>query len=199
MKKIIGLFLFAGVLSASNAIAQEGFFSIQYTMGFGTGNTGDFISTGSFRGITFEYKKMVKPNLAVGVDGGWSVFYERRPYATYVDGNAALSGVQYRYQSIVPLFASASYYFAGQEDKIRPYAGLGVGTLFSKRELDMGLFYVDDESWHFAFRPETGIVLNASPNTDFMMNVRYAYGLKTNDTPAQEYVSIYVGAVFKIW
>jgi outer membrane protein len=199
MKKIIVLLFFAGVLSAPRANAQESFFSLQYTMGFGTGNTGDFITTGSFRGITFEYKKFVNPNIALGVDGGWSVFYERRPYATYVDGNAALSGVQYRYQSIVPLFVAANYYFAEGGEKIRPFVGLGVGTLFSKRELDMGLFYVDDESWHFALRPEAGIILDASPNTDIMLNVRYAYGFETNDVPAQEYISVNIGMVFNIW
>ncbi|MGB6034827.1 MAG: hypothetical protein WBG42_01070 [Cryomorphaceae bacterium] len=199
MKNIIGFFLVAGILSTSNVLAQDSFFSAQYTMGFGTGNTGDFVSEGSFRGVTLEYKKMIKPTLAVGIDGGWSAFYERRAYDTYVDGNAALSGVQYRYQSIVPLFASASYYFAEDGEKIRPYAGMGIGTLFSKRELDMGLYYVDDQSWHFALRPEAGILVNASANTDIMLNARYAYGFEANDVDAQEYLTINIGAVFYIW
>ncbi len=197
MKKIISTLLLAGALSTTATYAQDGYFAIEYTMGFSSGETSDFIESASFRGVTLEYRKMVTPNIGVGADGGWTVFYERRAQATYVRGNESLTGIQYRYLNCVPLFAAADYYFA--EEGVKPYAGLGVGTLYTNETVEMGVFYIENEAWQFALRPEVGVLLEASPNLDLMVTGRYVVGFETDEQETQQYFSLNVGFVFKIW
>ena len=52
-------------------------------MGFGAGNMHDFIGPASFRGFTVDYRNLVKPNIGVGVDIGWNVFYDEMPDGVY--------------------------------------------------------------------------------------------------------------------
>jgi hypothetical protein len=197
IKNIALLLLFTTVINTSNLLAQTAYFAVDYTIGFPSGNTKDFIKSASFRGITFEYRNFIENNVSIGIDGGWQIFYERRPFATYTRGNESVSGVQFRYQNVVPLFAAADYYFG--DDEIRPYVGLGIGTLYSHQRVDMGLFSLEDKTWHFALRPEAGVLIEANIDLDFIMTARYIYGFEASGVSAQQYFSFNVGAAFRIW
>ena len=79
--------------------AQSGYASIQYVIGFGTGDLGSFISKASFRGAVFEYQRNINPNLSAGLEIGWNTFYEKKDYDTYTQETVSVSGLQYRYSS----------------------------------------------------------------------------------------------------
>jgi opacity protein-like surface antigen len=193
MKKFLFLFLLAGSLSTT-ALAQSSF-SIQYSLAFG-GSMNDYITSTSVRGATFEYKMYPSPNVSVGIDAGWNHFYERRAYSTYTDGTLSLSGVQFRYANAVPIFVTASYYLKPGE-KINPFIGLGVGTVFMSRYVDMGQFRVLDEEWHFALKPEAGVLVSLSPDMDLILGFRYNNAFATSDTDAISYMMFNVGFVWK--
>lgn len=193
MKKILFLLLLAGSLSTT-AIAQSSF-SIQYSLGFG-GSMNDYITSTSVRGATFEYKMYPSPNFSVGIDAGWNHFYERRAYSTYTDGTLSLSGVQFRYANAVPIFVTGSYYLSPGE-KINPFIGVGVGTVFMSRYIDMGQFRVLDEEWHFALKPEAGVLVSLSPDMDLILGFRYNNAFATSDTDAISYMMFNVGFVWK--
>lgn len=193
MKKILFLLLLAASLNTT-AVAQSSF-SIQYALGFG-GSINDYITSTSIRGATFEYKLYPSPNVSIGIDAGWNHFYERRAYDTYTAGTLSLSGVQYRYANAVPIFATTSFYLKPGE-KVNPYLGLGIGTVFMSRYIDMGQFRVTEEDWHFALKPEAGVLVNLSPDMDLVLGLRYNNAFATSDTDAISYMMFNVGFVWK--
>ncbi len=197
MKKIFYIFLVAGIMSITQGNAQQRFFSIQYSMGFGSGDTKDFVNSASFRGISLEYRQFINPKIGVGFESGWNVFYERRAKASYVKDNQTFTGVQFRYINMVPILAAVDYYFK-PEEHINPFVGLGIGTLYSHQTFDMGLYTISaGEEWQFALRPEAGVRVNANPDLDLIVALKYFTGFKTSELASQNYFAFNLGFVFK--
>ena len=105
MKKGLYIILLVTLGSLSASAQEDNYFSVQYAMGLGTGDMGDFNSSYSFRGAMLEWRKFVSPTIGVGIDVGWNTFYKKVPNDTYVRGNASLTGKQYRYQNAFPMLA----------------------------------------------------------------------------------------------
>src|SRR6478735_7886331 len=173
MKKI--LFIIFSVV-ASSAFAQS-LTSVQYTMGFGSGDLGDFISKPSFRGFTVDFRKLVQPNVGVGFELGWNTFYEAKSYDTYTIGTLSYSGKQYRYNNQFPALFAVDYYFQ-PDTKINPFAGLGLGTMYSLRHTDMGQYSLKQDAWHFALRPEIGVLMEVTPDVSLAVTGKYYYGFQ---------------------
>jgi outer membrane protein len=194
MKKIFitAIFLVLGI----SAFSQSGITALQYSMGFGTGDMHDFIGKASFRGFTIDYRKLVQQNIGVGVDIGWNVFYEEKPWDVYEGkNNVTYSGKQWRYSNHFPMLVAADYY-KDVNAQVSAYGGLGVGTMYSLQNTDMGAYTFEKDAWHFVLRPEIGILIQPSPGVGFTVASKYYYGFKAGDLPAQGFVTINVGFVF---
>ena len=192
MKKI---FLILFIVVSVPALSQN-LTSFQYSMGFGSGDLGDFIDKPSFRGITLDYRKLVQPNIGVGIDIGWNVFYSEQAYDVYTVETLSYSGRQYRYNNQFPMLAAVDYYLSPDEP-LNPFVGIGVGTMFSRRNTDMGQYTLEEEAWHFAIRPEIGILYEVSPDFSFSVTGKYYMGFEAGDLDAQNYFALNVGFVFK--
>ena len=132
----------------------------------------------------------------MGADIGWNTFYERRAHDTYTSGSVSLTGVQYRYINAMPIYAAADYFFTKGE-KINPFVGLGVGTLYTKRNTDMNLYTVENTVWAFALRPEFGVTVNATRGMDIILVGKYNYGFAAGGLEPQSYFTFNIGMVFK--
>lgn len=196
MKKIIVLSIFCFLFFANKGYSQQSYISASYSMGFGTGDLGDYISKASFRGTMLEFRGYVNNNISAGVDVGWNLFYERKDYDSYTQDTRTLSGVQYRYNNQVPLFVAADYMLKPGE-KFNPYVGFGLGTMYSGRDTDMGTFRMDEDAWHFAIKPEVGALIEFNRATDVKISAKYITGFKAGDLPTQSYFSLNFGFVFK--
>lgn len=195
MKKILAISAFLVLVFASNANSQS-LTTIAYSMGLGTGDQGDYASTFSGRGFTLDYRKLVQPNLGVGVYGGWNVFYDERPYDTYTVENISVSGKQYRYVNSVPLMVAADYYLSPGDD-LNPFIGLGVGTIYNERATDMGIYRVNQEAWSFGFTPQVGFIYSLNRYAGISVAAKYNMGLAAGDFDAmQSYLSFNIGYVF---
>jgi len=194
MKKIFFVVLLTGIITATQVQAQDSFYSIQYSMGFTTGNLKEFNEAASFRGMSLEYRYMVQPSMGVGLETGYNLFYDRLDYATYTQGTQSLSGIQYRYTHAVPVLAAFDYYLK-PDTQFNPFVGLGVGTLYTYRDLDMGMFTLESDVWQFALRPQVGVVIT-TPSADLIVAAKYFSGFKANDTEGQQYFSLNIGLVF---
>ncbi len=195
MKKIVYILLFSAI--ASSAIAQDNLISWQYSIGFGSGDLHTFINKASFRGLTLNYYDFVKPNVAVGIEAGWNMFYEEKPFDTYTTGNIEYSGKQWRYSNEIPLLVTFSY-FRYSDNPITPFAGLGIGTLCTIRYTDMGQYRFKYDVWHFALKPELGLLYKTEGGVDFMISSKYYYGFKAAELSAQSYFTINIGLAFKL-
>jgi len=195
MKKIFLAFILIAGFCSTSVKAQGQIFSIQYSMGFGTGNTNEFISAPSFRGLTFEYKKFITPNHAVGFETTYNFFYERKDYATYTDDNQSLSGVQFRYLHSVPLLASYDYFLKPNE-KYNPYVGIGIGCNLVDQRLDMGIYSITNDAAQFAFRPEIGVLIKANRNLDLVVAGKYFVSTESDGMDGQSYFALNLGFAF---
>lgn len=200
MKKLIVLAALTLVIFSQRAVGQESeYLSVQYSVGIGIGDMGDFISKPSFRGVLLEYRRSINSNLSVGIDFGWNVFYEKKDYDTYTVGTETLSGIQYRYQNELPMLAALDYNFSGEENPFKPYAGLGIGTIYTERATDMGLWRLEQNPWQFLVRPEVGFLYELSYSVSAKVAAKYYYGFAAGDLDeAQGYVSINVGLAFQL-
>ncbi|WP_057938573.1 outer membrane beta-barrel protein [Algoriphagus resistens] len=192
MKNILIILIFT--FSASVAYSQNNLTAIQYSMGFGTGDLSDYIDKASFRGISIDYRKMVQPNVGVGVDLGWNVFYDERADDTYELGKLTYSGKQFRYNNQFPVLVAADYYFQPGE-KVNPFAGLGTGIMFSNRKTDMGVYSFSQEAVNFTLRPEIGVLYNLNTKVGFKLSGKYYYGFEAGELPAQSYYTLNLGIV----
>ena len=193
MKKIYIIAIVA--LLAAPVFAQSNYTSLQYSIGFGTGDMKEFIGQTSFRGFTIDYRSMVRSDLGVGLDMGWNVFYEEKGDAVYEYNNITYSGKQWHYSNHFPILLAVDYY-RETSGKLTPYAGFGLGTMYSLQNTDMGTYTFERDAWHFAIRPEIGVLINVSPGLDLTILGKYYYGLKAGDLPAQGYFALNLGFVF---
>jgi hypothetical protein len=191
MKKVFYIFLFSVI--ASTAVAQNSLVSWQYSIGFGTGDLHDYISSASFRGVTFNYQRFVRPDLSTGLEFGWNVFYQEKPFGTYTRGDFDYSGKQYRYSNNFPMLATINYYLR-RDEAINPFAGLGIGTMYSIKYMDMGSYGFTSDAWPFVLKPELGIIYKTD-GASISLSSKYYYGFKTSDLPAQSYITINLGLV----
>ncbi len=190
MKKIFIAFLFTGL--ALTAFSQNGITALTYSMGFGTGSMNEHISAPSFRGFTIDYRKLVQPNVGVGIDIGWNVFYEELADGSYDYRNLTLSGKQWRYSNHFPMLVAGTYYMKPDE-KISGFAGFGLGTMYTLQNTDMSLYTLENDAWQFAIRPEAGVLIKANPGMAFNLSSKYYYGFKGGDLEAQGFFTVNVG------
>ena len=195
MKKIIALVIFCALVYLPNAFSQvENHLSIQYDMSFGTGDLGSYISAGSFRGASAQYRYAATDNILVGIDAAWNVFYERKDYDSYTSGTQTLTGVQYRYQNQVPLLVAMDYVFTPDKD-FQPYIGVGIGTMYSERNTQMGMWYVEENPWQFAVKPEVGMMYKVSYGSALKLGLKYYAGMG-GDLDTQGYFTVSLGFAF---
>ncbi|GGZ12600.1 hypothetical protein GCM10007049_00360 [Echinicola pacifica] len=192
IKKILFLVGLAFWLNGS-ASGQDGF-TISYPVAFATGDIADYVKPVSFRGLTFDYRSRINENIALGLSSGWNVFYEELPYDTYTIGNESISGKQYRYNNQIPILFTAAYYLK-PDQKFNPYGSLGIGTTYSRRNTDMGLYTVELEAWNFTLAPEVGVQSEVIPGLNTSFSLIYYNGFQAGNEldKAQSYLAIKIG------
>jgi len=193
MKRIFVITLFS--VFTLITFSQMNLTSFQYSMGFGAGNMKDYISSPSFRGFTFDYRKQVNENIGVGVEFGWNVFYDEMPDAVYENERITYAGKQWRYSNHFPMLFGADYFLI-KEGNLIPYAGIAAGTMYTLQNTDMSVYTIEKDAWHFALRPELGLLLKMAPGFGFNVVSKYYYGFEAGDLPAQGYFTINLGFVF---
>ena len=170
-------------------------FTMSYPISFPMGDLKKYSSATSFRGFNMEFLHEAKPNMSAGVELGWNVFYERVDNKDYKSGNATLSGVQFRYTNSVPILVITKY--SPKSGKTAdPYVGFGIGTLFSSRSTDFGLYRLTTEDWQFCLRPEAGVLLHVQHGTSIMIGAKYYAAFNSADLDGQSFLSANIGFLF---
>lgn len=195
MKNIFLIAAFALMVFVGSAHAQS-YSTTSYSVGIPTGNFGEYISNVSFRGIAFDYRKMVNSNVGIGFSTSWNVFFEEKAYDTFTIDNRSLSGKQFRYGNTVPLLFAADYFFS-PEERLNPYIGLGIGTIYNNRYTDMGIYRFERDAWNFAITPQVGMFYKVGTNAGVSLAMKYNYGFEAGElSGTQSYLSINLGYVF---
>jgi len=170
----------------------QGIFSLQYNMGFGVGDQGDYITAPSFRGITFiDARWYVADYVTVGGAISWNVFYEEES-GTFNKDNTTINGTQYRYINSFPLLVTV-YKYWGDNDEISYYVGGGIGAYSIEKKTSMGLWAIVDDNWHFGLAPEVGVIFPLGTHAGFILSAKYNNAFKTDDSINYGYFGINAG------
>lgn len=195
MKIVISFaLLLFGALGVQGQHANN--FTMSYPIAFPTGDLSDYISKTSFRGINFEFNRMVKSNMSVGLEVGWNVFYEDAGVTQYKDQTVTITGKQYRYTNSVPILAGVQFHPSTGNKNMAPYVGIGLGTLYSNRATDFGLYRITNEAWQFAIRPEAGFVFKTSSGVSPFIGVKYYWPFEGGGLDGQNFLSVNIGLKF---
>ncbi len=197
MKKIILVcFLLAALIISNRASAQQNITTLSYSMGLGLGKTGDFISKYSWRGFAFEYRHLSTPNVGYGVNFGWNTFYQEMPYGTYDYQTISATGYQWRYLNSFPMMAVVDYFASPDNHHANPYFGLGAGVQYNLADADFGVYRFERDAWPFTLAPEVGVLIHTPNGPSFNVGIKYMYGFKTTDLPADSHLVFNVGFAF---
>ena len=121
---IAGLFIIVGLNAKSQVV--DFYSTINYSISVPLGETADFVSNTSFRGVSFEFGRFINDDLSVGFLISWAVFNESLPKDTYeLENNLRLTGKKYNYINAFPLMAAGRYHFMPGA-AFRPYAGVRI-------------------------------------------------------------------------
>jgi opacity protein-like surface antigen len=177
--------------------AQVGAFGINYVISVPLGNTGDFIGSTSYRGMSFEYTYVPDDHFGVHVEGGWNYFQETLDKATYDYKTLSITGKQYRYTESVPFFIGLNYFIL-PEAWIKPYVALGLGIIYTEKRNEVGMYSITEDSWQFGLKPEAGVAVELSDNTFLKLSAKYYNTFKTNDLEAQSFLGLNMGLAFMV-
>jgi hypothetical protein len=138
-------------------------------------DTKDYITNDSWIGMTLEGRRWIRPNVTASLSIGFTEFYENTDKLISVE-NGDVSGQQYRNLQMIPIMAGVQRYF-GEERGSRPYIGLTAGAHYTDQLLDIGLYTVKSDNWHFSIAPEFGVVIPAlfGGQGQNVIGVRYTY------------------------
>ena len=197
------------LVTSGEAKAQDWWWGIMYEMSATSSLPGssdsdfNFIEDYSFRGLGIEARYVPERGgkYSFGFSVGWNVLNEKNDFGTERNTinlpQADITGTQLRYFNSVPLLANASYYF-GSRGGIRPYVGLNAGTYYIERRVDIGVVAVVDDSWHFGWAPEVGLVVPLGrPEIALLTTVRYNWAFSAGGSGDQKYWGFNIGIAYR--
>jgi hypothetical protein len=125
---------------AALPVRAQSWYALTYQPAQPLGNTQDFTDNFGWRGIGFDFKKMIKPKLALGISAAWQVFDHQTDQVVSAFG-VDISGDQFRYINSWPFLANINYFF-GSQGKARPYVAANVGAYVIEQRMDIGLYSI---------------------------------------------------------
>lgn len=181
--------------SMGNFALAQSYASVQYSINFPMGNTADFISKPSFRGLTFDYRHEVTPRILIGLSAGWYTFYKEAGFDSYAskDESITATGQQFRYMNSVPLLVMADYYFS--EEDLKPFVGVGLGTTYNRVDVEMGMYTWRIDPWQFSVVPEAGLAYKIADGTSALVSVRYNVSFGSGDLDTQSFLGLNLGII----
>lgn len=167
--------------------------AIAYDLALPLGHTQNYNKNFSARGFTVEGRYLWRSGWTAGLAFGWQVFQARLD-GTLTWETATVGGAQVRETSATPLTANLGFAL-NQWGKVVPFVRFGAGAARIGRRLDIGIRRFVDESWHLALVPELGAEI---PLSQVMVRaaLRYNHFVKSDDVPAQSYLSFSLGVGF---
>lgn len=172
---------------------SQSLYTLNYTMSFGLGETGDYISKPSFRGLSFDGRGFLTDQISLGGYFSWTTFFEERANDIYTDGTATLTGTQYRYINAFPILLQGHYYLGTDEYEPRFYFGAGLGTYKMIQRTDIGVWSIEENHWHFGMSPEVGLLYPVGMSSQLNVNLKYHYVLGVDNSLDYSWLGVSIG------
>ena len=192
-KKLLLLIVLLAAIN-SNIGAQNMFSTVSFTAGTPMGEFKDYIDGNSFRGITVDQRFFLQENFSIGYSFGWQVFSQQKDGLFSAEGSD-IRGTQIRNVNLFPFLVTGHYHF-GEEDRLRPYVGLGLGAVPSLQRTDIGVFAIQENDWSFGVSPEIGVIIPFSADFGINLGLKYQVTKRGDDAIDYDYVGISLGIMW---
>ena len=164
-------------LLSAVSFAQEFISDFTWNFGFPQSQMKEYVSKTSYKGFAIEGRRFLNKNLSAGLFFGWNIFDERVDKPIEIDGenySGTVSGTQLRYVNSFPMMANMHYYFGKRKD-IRFYLGANAGLYYILQRLDLGVWRLESDNWHFGLAPEAGVLIPLDSQSHIIVNIKYNY------------------------
>jgi len=140
----------------------------------------NFTDNTSWDGFQLEYRKMIQPDLSVGLELNWTGYDKYIPRQTYQLQHGAVTTDFYNYLYTIPMTVNAHHYFH-VNNRLYPYVGLALGATYAEMKLYYNTYVSSDYNWGFLIRPEVGAIYKFFENDSWgvLLGVRYNYSTNT--------------------
>ena len=171
-------------LVAVPALAQRGadqLTGLSWHIGIPAGQMSNFMDKTSYGGFGVEFRRFLDENTSLGGSFSWNMWSQQTNEVIPIE-NGAVGGTQIRYYNVLPLLLNGHYYFGEVGQDIRPYVGLNIGAYIVYQRLDIGIYTMDNDQWHFGLAPEAGFLWQMDARTHIMIAARYNYAFDAGET-----------------
>ncbi|MFL5813584.1 MAG: hypothetical protein ACJ763_08405 [Bdellovibrionia bacterium] len=173
-------------------------FSLSYIVSFPTASTADFLGNAvSYRGLGIEWNAPTGlDDLYWGFSLRWLYFRHDEDNESITSGNTTVTGRIYRSVDSFPISLNLKYPFkVSSSSRVQPFIGLGVGTTYGRRELNVGAYSQNQYGWQFLMAPEAGteVKFSRTGETRGFFNVRYDAGFGSDAISAISNLSLAIG------
>ncbi|MBT1698549.1 outer membrane beta-barrel protein [Fulvivirgaceae bacterium PWU4] len=200
MRKLI---LFAVLLAAQSALAQEKYFYVALDVNKPLSNT-SWVNDGTARGVRLGYRAFINRKFSAGLDLSSSAYDQYKPTETMQSGSGAVTTDYFNYIYSYTAVVSGQYYFGNDEkERFFPYAGLGLGANNNRYVMYYNIYEDSESAWGFLARPEAGVLYKFGRRSlGVMASVHYDYS--TNQSKKFGYdgfsaIGFNIGLIFLEW
>jgi hypothetical protein len=177
MRYILVLIAFFG---SGLALAQEKYVYLNLDITKPLSNTG-WIEDVSLRAGKLGYRGFIRPNFSAGLDLGWANYDQYEPPVTKQNPTGAITTDYFHYIYSYSGVISGQYYFKQEdEDRLFPYAGLGLGATTNEYVLYYNIYEDAERSWGFLARPEIGLLFRFTERSQLGIMAAIHYDYATN-------------------
>jgi hypothetical protein len=170
----------------------DSYSAITYNMALPLGDTKDFISDYSWRGMGLEFRKFSSRNISYGLSLGWNVLHKETNETIEInDGGGHATGNQDRTINAFPIMIGFHYYL-GQKGS-RPYIGLNGPGYYVAERLDIGVFSFQNDGWNWGLAPEIGFFMPLDGGATLLVNARYNYAFESSGRGPYSYMGFNIG------
>jgi hypothetical protein len=165
-------------LFVCSSFAQELLTNVTWNIGIPVSKTNEYTTDVTYRGFTITGKRFLDKYNSVGLSFGWNIFDEKNYAPINISsggGSGTISGTQVRSINSFPMLVGVHHHFGNKKD-MRAFIGLNTGMYYIIQRLDLGVYRIDNDNWHFGLAPEAGVIIPVGDeNTGIYVGARYNY------------------------
>jgi hypothetical protein len=164
-------------LVSCTSFAQELLTSLTWNIGIPVSKMNQYTTDVSYRGFTIAGRRFIDKENSVGLMLGWNIFDEKNYDPINVqqeNGSGTISGTQVRSINSFPLLVGIQHFFGNKKD-MRTFVGINTGVYYILQRLDMGVYRIDNDNWHFGLAPEAGLIIPLDGDASLDLGARYNY------------------------
>lgn len=164
------------LVSCTN-FAQELLTSLTWNIGIPVSRMNQYTTDVTYRGFTIAGRRFIDKENSVGFMTGWNVFDQKSYDPINIqqeNGSGTISGTQVRSVNSFPLLVGIQHFF-GKKNDMRTFVGINSGLYYILQRLDMGVYRIDNDNWHFGLAPEAGLIIPLDGDASLDLGARYNY------------------------